>query len=174
MLFVRRLLSASAAAPALPAPSARTAAATSGRWGKANSLRKPARRSRPSMTELSAGSSKPPKSAIEMRLRRRRPPPARGNPRSLPYFFVRRGAVYRRSEDARLRSGEQVFVKEPSGDWALAGTINSTGGLPPPPEVTQNDVQTNGKSPHAAQYNLSYHGLCRRPRRVETGLCGCG
>ena len=40
------------------------------------------------------------------------------------------------AERARLRPGEPVFVKEPSGAWAAVGTVNSTGGLPPPPEVT--------------------------------------
>jgi hypothetical protein len=30
-------------------------------------------------------------------------------------LFVRRGAIFRRAEEAKLRPGEPVFVKEPSG-----------------------------------------------------------
>jgi hypothetical protein len=46
-------------------------------------------------------------------------------------FFVKRGAVYRKTEEARLRPGEPVFVKEPSGAWAAVGTTNINGALPP-------------------------------------------
>jgi hypothetical protein len=51
-------------------------------------------------------------------------------------IYVKRGGAWMHAERARLRPGEPVFVKEPSGAWAAVGTVNSTGGLPPPPEVT--------------------------------------
>ena len=47
-------------------------------------------------------------------------------------FFVKRGAVFMHAGKAKLRPGEQVFVKEPSGAWAVAGTTDINGGLPPP------------------------------------------
>jgi hypothetical protein len=48
-------------------------------------------------------------------------------------LFVRRGAIFRRAEEAKLRPGEPVFVKEPSGAWAAVGLVDANAGLP---EVT--------------------------------------
>ena len=50
-------------------------------------------------------------------------------------YHVKRGAVYRKAEEARLRPGETVYQRQPSGDWWAAGVVDSTGGLPPE-EVT--------------------------------------
>jgi hypothetical protein len=48
-------------------------------------------------------------------------------------LFVRRGAIFRRAEEAKLRPGEPGFVKEPSGAWAAVGLVDANAGLP---EVT--------------------------------------
>ena len=48
-------------------------------------------------------------------------------------LYVRRGAIYRRADTAKLRPAEQVFAKEPSGAWAAVGVVDANAGLP---EVT--------------------------------------
>jgi hypothetical protein len=48
-------------------------------------------------------------------------------------LYVRRGGVWAHAEKAKLRPAEQVFVKEPSGEWAVIGVVDANGGLP---EVT--------------------------------------
>jgi hypothetical protein len=58
-----------------------------------------------------------------------------GEPAKPSPLFVRRGAVYRKAEEARLRPGEPVYQRQPSGEWWVAGQVNANGGLPPP-EVT--------------------------------------
>ena len=50
-------------------------------------------------------------------------------------YHVKRGAVYRKAAEARLRVGETLFQRQPSGDWWAAGQVDSNGALPPPPEV---------------------------------------
>ena len=50
-------------------------------------------------------------------------------------LYVRRGGAWMHADRAKLRPGEPVFLKEPSGAWAAVGTVNSTGGLPLPPEI---------------------------------------
>jgi hypothetical protein len=48
-------------------------------------------------------------------------------------FHVKRGAVYRKAEEVRLRPGETVYQRQPSGEWWAAGQVDANGGLP---EVT--------------------------------------
>jgi len=50
-------------------------------------------------------------------------------------FYVRRGAVWSLATRARLRPGEPVYVKQPSGQWWTVGVVDANGALPPP-EVT--------------------------------------
>ena len=52
-------------------------------------------------------------------------------PAKAPEFFVKRGAVFMHAAKARLRPGEQVFVKRPSGAWETVGLIDASGSLPP-------------------------------------------
>jgi hypothetical protein len=52
-----------------------------------------------------------------------------------PELFVRRGAVFMHTAKAKLRPGETVFARQPSGEWWGAGVVDSTASLPPP-EVT--------------------------------------
>jgi hypothetical protein len=46
-------------------------------------------------------------------------------------LYVRRGAVFRKAEEARLRPGETVYQRQPGGDWWAAGLVDSSGALPP-------------------------------------------
>jgi hypothetical protein len=46
-------------------------------------------------------------------------------------LHVKRGAIYRRVEAARLRAGETVYRRQPSGEWWGAGVVDATGALPP-------------------------------------------
>jgi hypothetical protein len=50
-------------------------------------------------------------------------------------YFVRRGGEWARAERARLKAGETCFIKRPNGETEAAGTVDSSGGLPPP-EIT--------------------------------------
>ena len=47
-------------------------------------------------------------------------------------LFVKRGAVWRHAGEAKLRPGEPVFVKRPTGAWEAVGVVDATGGVPPP------------------------------------------
>ena len=47
-------------------------------------------------------------------------------------LYVRRGGAWMHAERARLRPGEPVFVKRPTGAWEAVGAVDASGGLPPP------------------------------------------
>ena len=46
-------------------------------------------------------------------------------------YFVRRGGEWARSQNARLKPGESVFVRRPNGEMEAAGIVDSRGQLPP-------------------------------------------
>jgi hypothetical protein len=46
-------------------------------------------------------------------------------------FFVKRGAVFMHAEKAKLRPGEQVFTRQPNGQWWTVGTTDINAALPP-------------------------------------------
>jgi hypothetical protein len=54
-----------------------------------------------------------------------------GEPAKPAEFHVKRGSVYRRAGDVRLRPGEQLFTRQPNGQWWVAGLVDATGSLPP-------------------------------------------
>ncbi|CEF48929.1 unnamed protein product [uncultured bacterium] len=54
-----------------------------------------------------------------------------GEPAKPSERFVKRGAVFMHAGKAKLRPGEQVFAKEPSGAWAVVGPTDINGALPP-------------------------------------------
>ena len=49
-------------------------------------------------------------------------------------YFVRRGGEWARTQNARLKPGETVFVRRQNGEMEAAGVIDSRG-EPPPPEI---------------------------------------
>ena len=49
-----------------------------------------------------------------------------------PAIYVKRGGAWMHAERARLRPGEPVFVKRPTGEWEAVGAVDASGGLPPP------------------------------------------
>jgi hypothetical protein len=49
--------------------------------------------------------------------------------------FVKRGSVYRAASAVKLRVGEQVFTRQPNGQWWLVGLVDANGN-PPDQEIT--------------------------------------
>jgi hypothetical protein len=55
-----------------------------------------------------------------------------GEPAKPPEFFVQRGALFMRAAKAKLRTGEEIFTRQPNGQWWVAGIVDANGSLPPP------------------------------------------
>ena len=56
-------------------------------------------------------------------------------PAKPPAFFVKRGALFMHTAKAKLRVGEEIFTRQPNGQWWVGGLVDVNGGLPPPQEV---------------------------------------
>jgi hypothetical protein len=52
-----------------------------------------------------------------------------------PSLFVKRGGMWAKTQNAKLRPGETVFTKQPNGEMWAAGIIDAEG-QPPPQEIT--------------------------------------
>ena len=51
-------------------------------------------------------------------------------PAKSPAFFVKRGALFMRTAKAKLRAGEEIFTRQPNGQWWVAGIVDASGSLP--------------------------------------------
>ena len=51
-------------------------------------------------------------------------------PTKPPAFFVKRGALFMRTTKAKLRAGEEIFTRQPNGQWRVAGIVDASGSLP--------------------------------------------
>jgi hypothetical protein len=46
-------------------------------------------------------------------------------------IYVKRSGAWRRAERARLRPGESIYARQPSGEGWAVGVVDANGGLPP-------------------------------------------